>query len=362
MWEDDVESSATILIDQVLNLVQEEKWEQAIDLTLKDAPRRLSLPQSFFRFGGIVMATACYKTSVPLHFFQTVLQVSGKESATYQDAGLRTPLHMVLMYLDRPDICRLLVETNPLILNVNDHVGLRPIDIITQKIVMKEELMRYLSKSIGNGGGASFQTHAEIDAESRLLENCWESARILCLAHGGELTINNNNNNNNACWPLLHACCLSRRHVPLSLVHRALCKCGSAQLELQDDIRGETPLHIVSRNTVEDAQQQPEDADDEELELLALICMKNPKAAGILNENNQYPLDVAIQTGRTWNTGCQFLAQAYPPALLHGIHDENEVRIFFQSILLGHFHNQEFFNDMIFQVLRSRPQIILLDP
>ena len=349
--------SVNLFIDEIVGLVQKENWDEVLNQLQQEAHRQLSMPESFHRLGGIVMGSACYKESVPLLLYQVVIEVTGTEAATYQDAGLRTPLHMVLMYLDRPDIVQFLVETAPNTVHMHDHGGLCPIDILSQKILMKEERMRYLKKAVVESSPSQVneQEKQQLDAERKLLQDCWECARVLCLAHGGELQ-------SNPKLPLLHSCCLGYGDIPLSLLQSTLRK-NRFQLRLQDDLRRESPLHIIARRFVVRIQDD-DDEEEDESSLLEEICNAHPQAAGVVNGNGQYPLDLAIAAGRKWRSGCRCLAKAYPLALLHDVqlHDsqdeygEGERR--FLQLLLSQLGREEFIHDMVFQILRVRPQIL----
>ena len=344
-----VDAFANDFIDEIVRLLEQEKWEDASERTLAAHSRYLSLPASYHRFGGLVMGSACYKDSATLRFFEVVIQVAGDQAVTYKDAGLRTPLHMVLMYLDRPDICRLLVTTAPRTVDMHDIAGLRPVDVLTQKIHMKEERLRYLKKATF-GRDVDSRKQDEINTELRMLENCWECARICCLVHGRALESNPN-------LPLVHSCCLDRRRVPLSLLHFAV-KRNPDQLKVQDEVNSETPLHILAR------QFSPDTDDvDEESDLLKKVCESLPAAACMLNVDYKYPLDLAIESGRKWRSGCRCLTKACPSAVLHQKQSDdcgNEDRSIFQ-ILMSALRNEEFVHDVIFQILRSRPQILFED-
>lgn len=206
------EKRISTYFNNLFDLVNTEDWRRLLE-RLHEAPTVLSLPESFRRLGA-VLGAASYAESVPLEVFTTVLQVAGTASASYTDAGLRTPFHMALMYRDRPDITRTLLDAAPNLIHLRDVEGLRGIDILTQKILMKEEHLRYL------------KDRATV-ADHQSLSDCWECARLVTILHHGNQRKDN--------LPMFHACCLARGDVPLSLVERTIRRCGEEQACVQDD-------------------------------------------------------------------------------------------------------------------------------
>lgn len=257
---------------------------------------------------GMILGTACYQKAVPLQVYQLILS-DAPTAALYQDAGLRTPLHMVIMCtwdlflrpswvdlsshafpfftdLDRPDLVETLVSARPQCIHLQDMELLRPIDILTQKLLMKEERFRYLGER---------RTRED---EQALADN-WECARLLVIAHG-ETSDGVDYRN----LPLVHACLRALQYVPLALIARAIRR-QRAQLQVTDDVVGNLPLHWVA--------QSPAGTDGDDL--LAEVLEKHIGAALMRNFHNQWPVNVAIEAGRRWDSGVSILLDANPLAL-----------------------------------------------
>ena len=123
------------LISRCMNLLFEGRFDDLLSALDESAELLASLEYTMQL--GVLLGAASYRPSVTVNIFDAVLSVS-PGAALFQDAGNRTPLHMVLMYLDRPDLVRALVNASPECVNMADMEGLRPIDILTRKILMKE--------------------------------------------------------------------------------------------------------------------------------------------------------------------------------------------------------------------------------
>lgn len=189
---------------------ENQDWTQLLDQINNEAARVLP-PAALHRLGG-VLGVASASSSVPLELFTTVIKVAGSDCLLYTDDGRRTPFHMALMHLDRPDITKALLDACPRLVHFRDVEGLRGIDILTQRLLMMDERMRYLKQ----------RTTAQALAE------CVECARLVTIHHGNNETERDYN------LPILHACCLARSDVPLSLLERTIRRCGSEQACLGD--------------------------------------------------------------------------------------------------------------------------------
>lgn len=305
--------------NDLLGLLTEENWTRLLE-RVKEAKDVLMLPESFRRLGS-VLGAASYTESVPLELFETVLNVAGNHAASYADAGLRTPFHMCLMYLDRPDICKYLLLACPGLISMRDVEGLRGIDILTQKILMKEEHLRYLKDK------ATAKDHQS-------LAQCLECARLVTIHHGSERDYD---------LPMLHACCLARSDIPLSLVERTIRRYGADQA-LMRDAHGNTPLHLAA------SYLPAEEMDD----LLPRVVRINTKAASIRNNDDKHPIDLAIHCGRGWDSGCRLLLEAHPPAIL--VHQANDL---YHAKSIVYQLTQKSCYNMIFSILRAKPDVVL---
>ena len=97
---------------------------------------------------------------------------------------------------------------------------------------------------------------------------------------------------------------------------------------------------------------------EDSLKIITQVC---PKAAGILNNRGQLPIEVAIENGkRTWVLGVRCLATAFPDGLWKVLHNTflNEKNRIDGVKLLPHLLHREDSADVIFGILRSKPDFI----
>jgi hypothetical protein len=141
-----------LFISTLMTHVLEEEWEQVL-LDLCQFDRFLSDDDSSIsgrgggrstRALGSLLCAAASAPSIPVGVFQSVLQLDPR-AAVYQDAGRRTALHITIMMQDRPDLVQAIVQTIPACIHLRDLEGLRAVEMLTQKILMKEERLRYVS-------------------------------------------------------------------------------------------------------------------------------------------------------------------------------------------------------------------------
>jgi hypothetical protein len=302
----------------LLNMVFQERWEE---LTMHLSSPQENLPLKSL---GVLLCAACILPESPLASFKSILAVGGSEAASFTDYNTRTPLHIAILEAadSRPELIQLLVGTAPEAARQRDSEGLLPIEILTQKILMKEERLRYI-------------THHPVSSRTgRDLEANWQCGYILVKAaqgpkQGQGLSLASNptfetylgsdgvdgkdkedgegTNNNAAMLParqlMLHAC-LKANDIPLALIERAM-KRYHDQLDEIDEL-GDLPLHLVA------AQGQAADDTDD---LLGEILKAYPPAACVRNNDGAMPLDLAMASGRRWETGIQKLLQVNPEAL-----------------------------------------------
>jgi ankyrin repeat protein len=333
------------------------------------APQERPLPLKSL---GILLHAACLIPETPLVSFQTILQVGGKQAASFTDDSARTPLHMAVLEgaADmRPEIIQLLVEVAPEATRQRDAEGLLPIEILTQKILMKEERQRYV------------QPH-RISASAARLEANWQCAYMLVRAsmsssspttceqsplehqavtdgvdgaeeEGAENDDNGEGSNDTAILPvtrprqlMLHACLKPNdMSIPLALIKRAM-KRYPDELSVVDELDGgNLPLHLIA---------QQADADDTD-DLLGEILNAYPPAACVRNRDGATPLDLAIQSGRQWETSIGTLLQANPNALwestVYDIFDNLHPLVF--ATLLRHDAAS-----LVFGMLRAKPGLV----
>lgn len=363
---------SSLEISRILTWLKQEEWER-----VKHHLSTLNRCSDCFRLriAGTILIESSFQESVPLQFFRDVVKWTGQNVVlVHQDDTFRTPLHALMTETHRPDLVQYLVqeagaadylnryENNneddesdsilPLLLEILDHSGLRPIEVLAQQILMKEEVLRYLQKSSSaEMTNQPNQDQQQMKLEAQRLHDCWECARILCCGHATvekrahdkhkqHQSQHQPNQPQRLCsvefhWPTMHACFLAKHSIPLSLRSLVTAKADrdlkmtrtnekevkNSWLE-QDSVYGNTPLHIVAGGyrfrvpSLHNENTEEEVEDEEEEDILLRVIQACPEANRIKNFQNQYPLDLAIAAGRTWATGCHALLQVYPPALV----------------------------------------------
>jgi len=301
------------------------------------------------RILGVLLGTACLKPSVPAALFEKVLSID-RRAALYQDGWLRTPLQMIVSNLGRRhDLVRIVLDAAPECIHMRDMEGLRPIEVLTQKILIKEERFKYVVRQI--------TARSNKEEDERSLCDHWECARLLAAAHvrsaaatadagrveddgaesetgGAKAPVvgdvdeeDDDNNKFGTTATLLHTF-VRATDIPLAIRERAIRRCPD-QLRLPDPVSGNLPLHYAAAiphhhlAAARRRQQQNEDDDDEEEEeeqedmddLLEEILNRYKAGASITNADGKFPIDLAIEAGRTWNTGIGLLLMAYPNAV-----------------------------------------------
>lgn len=72
------------------------------------------------------------------------------------------------------------------------------------------------------------------------------------------------------------------------------------------------------------------------------------------NNNDEYPIDLAVRAGRRWGSGCKILLEAYSPAiLLHLCSDIPSGREMVFQLL------QKSLYSPVFDILRSEPELLV---
>lgn len=266
----------------LIESVYSEQWE-TVYRELDRAESVLTETKSL----GVVLGTATYRPVVPVQLFQKVLAID-PHCALYQDAQDRTPLHMVLSMLDRPDLVQLLLDAAPQSISMMNSEMLKPAEVLSQKIFMKEERLRY---------GPEFSRFEGSDHENTevVLELEWECVRLLALAHANKGSDNK--------LPLVHACVAACAEIPLALIDRSIRR--YRHQVRQPDAEGNLPLHYLALGPPSD-----------EVEIILTELVKRfPGGARHRNHIGQCPFDIALQSGWHWNTGIQQLLGAYPGAV-----------------------------------------------
>jgi ankyrin repeat protein len=355
--DDEKESILDPYVSSLLDMVLHERWEE-INMHLSSPQEPLPLKSL-----GVLLCAACILPEIPVESFQNILAVGGSEAVSFTDNNESTPLHIAILEAadSHPELIQLLVETAPEAARQRDVEGLLPIEILTQKILMKEERLRYI-------------THHPVSSRTgRDLEANWQCAYSLVKAAQGkqgqgqglrlassptsEINIGihcvyseeevHGESTNNAVIParqlMLHAC-LKGNDIPLALIERAM-KRYHDQLEDIDE-HGDLPLHLVA------AQGQAADDTDD---LLGEILNAYPPATCVRNNLGAMPLDLAIASGRRWETGIEKLLQVNPEALFEStvsVIPESLYPLIFATLLQ---HNA---TSLVFGMLTAKPDLV----
>jgi hypothetical protein len=312
--------------------------------------------------------------TVPLKVVETILDrtssspqnqdASGDESssilpslAARKNHLLQTALHLAVVAMpERTDVVEYLYHACPASAHARDALRLRPIDILTQKIIMMEEVIKYSRRNE--------------EAECRkMLDGLWRTVSVLVGATGRRQDCSGANGGgagsgggggageNNAMEPkfLVHAC-LRSKEVPFALTERAM-KHNQDQLATPD-ANGDLPLHVVARipppvnrRTAQTETEDENENDDDEGDFLERVIDQYPEAAFRFNNERQIPLIVAIRSGRKWNSGISLLLQANPGGIEEARIPLNVYPFFLE--LLG---KQ---TSTIYQMLQSQPGLFL---
>lgn len=320
------------LLDTVIDMVYEGDWKR-VESTLQNTDH-FDFPLS--NLGMLLNAALCNNNSSAGNI-KTILRAGDSaKAASFGDRNSRTPLHIAVMHLDRPArVVQLLVDAAPDTVFRRDTEGMRPIDILTQKIVKKEERLRYLANHHRTTGGVCVTGRDQV-----VLNDKWECARILAtimqqtpaaaaVSRAMEMDQDNSSSGSNGAGadvaavavtdqqveqqePLMLHQVLKAIDIPLALVQRALLR-FAGQLQQADSL-GNLPLHVVA-SKAPDADQEVGDEDDDDV--LGNVLKAYPDAVSVRNLTGAMPLDLAIAAGRRWKSGIGQLVKAYPIALVN---------------------------------------------
>mmetsp|Transcript_12344 Transcript_12344/g.18966 ORF Transcript_12344/g.18966 Transcript_12344/m.18966 type:complete len:317 (-) Transcript_12344:160-1110(-) len=204
-----------------------------------------------------------------------------------------TPLHLAIIGGISVTSIRILVEAHPLSVNFQDVYYQTPLDTLSQKIVMSEERRKYAC------GGSYSDLHEKQDP-------LWECARLmlsaLCYLSGKCPLLEGHRTS----MPLLHAVVVAGTKCPESLRRRAFSR-YSFELNFKDS-NGNFPIHLC-------ASIMPDSQEDSEIDDLYELIDKGPQTLLVKNLGGKVPLQIAKESGRTWNTGLSALLKANPESL-----------------------------------------------
>jgi hypothetical protein len=348
------------VLSVLLSHVRAERWDELIklleereDRTEAESPTQTPRSQMLYHILnvyanndemsefplGSLLHILCTYSSVPVQAIQMMIEVGGPIVAlqAHNHFMQQTPLHIAIQNIpERFDIVQELVRVAPASVNERDAQYLRPIEILCQTIIMKEERDKYYTYWRRPQDGLSDVDH------NGVATGLWECVHVLAdtaasLSHPlpSKQPVSQGCRQIEALetvaaqevvkapkrQPIVHAC-LQAPDFPLALTERAI-KRYPEQLR-QPDEKGDLPLHIVARqlspasqavtNEEDDSEEKSQNGYEEEDFLNQVIAMY-PAAASRWNHQRQTPLDVAIESGRRWNSGIARLLEAHPAGL-----------------------------------------------
>jgi hypothetical protein len=349
------------VVSQLFELAQQEEWS-ALVAHIQSCPAWLLHQQAvvdpFDGDGdvdgdgdGSITSTTLLHCLVATHYSnsnvpETVIQaILDKDTrlACLPNHMQQTPLHVAVQCIpDQLGIIQCLIYAAPETAQQRDGQYLRPIDVLCQTIIMKEERIKYNN------------THDDRRRQQQqtMVNDLWECARMLAQASRlkkADPAIQTTTTT--TIQPTVHAC-LHAVDFPLALIERAM-KRYMEQLG-QADAEGDLPLHIMARQAPPPPEEDSDDGDDDDdggMLLLDELVSLYPPAAAKWNHQRQIPLDVAIASGRRWRTGIRQLLEAHPAGIeSRGIPLRVYPLIFEKLIQEKQFH-------MVFGILQGKPEL-----
>lgn len=287
-------------------LIQREEWE--------GVRRALSQWQtgdpSSERPLAEVLLTLCESPSSPKDIFESILSCMRNDPGSLSPLEARSSLVCLLQHHRyRLDIISLVLQDFPSLPEVLDPQGeQRPIEIVTQRLVMFEERLKQSPDLVGTD------------------RDLWDCARLLVA-----------NQANQPDLPLTHAIFLVPS-LPMYLMERTIKHFPVFALKKQHELG--TALHYC-------AAMAPEDDEEDFLEPILVRC---PGIASIRNQNGELAWSLAKRY-RTWQLGGRILLQAFPPALGETEHWE---------YAWTHLMAQKESLDFCFRLLLAFPSLIAL--
>lgn len=272
--------------------------------------------------GSTLLHVVVTSQKVPITVVETIVQEGGTPSvASIRNTLEQTPLHTAIHCIpERPDIVEYLVREAPETVSQWDHLHLRPIDILTMKVILSEEVVKYSHN------------------EKMILEELWETAHILAHANNS--------------WrdqplrrqPIVHTC-LQTLDFPFALKLRALRRFGKQLRQANDD--GDLPLHVIARQP---PLPKGEEVDDE-LDFLNRVLSLYPLGATEWNNARETPLLIAIRSGRKWNSGVLQLLEAHPA----GLNDLKLPRVVYPTLFARILKADK--KAILYEIINAQPQL-----
>jgi len=304
---------------------------------------------------------ACQRTNsmqtingmTPLHFAcycgasSDVVQVlieANRDVVSTEDQRGRTPLHCACTGIKTPDIntvVRELLQVNPDLCYAVDTSGRSPLFLILDDYADAIEEQIHIVTSDNSSENLSINNEANKITEEHLLDldGRWTSVTLLLKAAYHETM--NGSKAISVPFRLLHAC-VGTRSCPVRFVFLALNLWPEQLKEVDSD--GNLPLHIAAFSVSKRKHFR--------FNTLIKVLSMYPQAAQIPNKNGVLPLQLAIQSGKTWNEGIRELFEAYPEALTTL---KIDFRYYPEILALA---GEYFSLKTLYQVIVSKPEVL----
>lgn len=198
-----------------------------------ERPSLSALSLSPLTLGALLSSVCCRPSTIPVSIVQHLLELNPRAALFAEEASLWTPMHLVVMSLetsidetvdkvrrstppppgtktDQLTASQTSAAASPIAMvkcflkhpvsmeciERRDAEGLRPIDILTQRILMKEERAKYASphhhhhyplhqngRSAASSSDAAPHPSVMPPSSTFALDNHWECARLIVIAH-----------------------------------------------------------------------------------------------------------------------------------------------------------------------------------
>lgn len=257
---------------------------------------------------------ACYCSDPPLSVIQALIAANSEATST-PNKWNRTPLH-IAVDLASPCVVQALLNANPSCALRRGTMNMYPLTYLCwwQKGRIIEALKECYH---GKYSHTKHQQLRQILERDPALQNLWRKACMLAKAMYLPVLVSNNSNlpygaelGDELESGVIHACCSIDQCPDILLRFATTLRPHDLHLP---DINGNLPIHIVTSSLHTATQMMME---SKPFHLLPYILSLNPNAAKICNANGDFPLTLALRTGKTlWNEGIDDLVKAFPGAL-----------------------------------------------
>jgi len=282
----------------LLQLVEDRRWEKVIK-RVQENPEEARLRNLVGPEGG--QTTALHEAAMndaPLDVIEALLQAYPEATEAQDDDGW-TPLHTSCYFDASHEIVKRLLEADLGAVYKKDNEGRLALHLIHEVIAFRwdsevrqalhSEYVEDIQKILND------EDLLRIRFKFKLLVKAAYHRSIQDPLPGGKV------------WRPLHACAGVER-CPVSFME--LATKGNAHLLKEPDENGNLPLHIAAAN--------PNFTDDrrERFTSVAYLLSEYPQAAAVKNNKGEYPLHLAVRSGKTWGNGVENILTAFPGAIL----------------------------------------------